>query len=109
MKENFKNQLKIFLLLLGMMATVIFGVLLVVLDIYFLIKILVIISVIILTAYIFIIIKKTNKKLIYIEPETTIEVEKLSTTESKIRCPKCYNFYDGEYCFVCGYKKENKA
>ena len=50
MKENLKNQLKIFLLLLAMMATVIFGVLLVVMDIYWLIKIFVIIVAIITPA-----------------------------------------------------------
>ena len=108
MKENLKNQLKIFLLLLAMMTAVMTGVLLIVIDIFWLIKIFVVIGVIILTAYIFICIKKINKKLVYIEPEQVVEVENNNTGENKKRCPKCYNHYDGQYCFVCGYKKENK-
>ena len=56
--------------------------------------------------------KKLNKKLVYIEKPVksdTEVIEEQSQNEKKIRCPKCYNLYDGEYCFVCGYKNENKA
>ena len=109
MKSNIKNQLLILLLLLTMMTTVFLCVLLMVVDIFWLIKVFVLLAAILLTFYIFVQIKKLNKKLVYIEKPATETTEPLTQTEQKIRCPKCYNFYDGEYCFVCGYKKENKA
>lgn len=110
MKQNIKNQLLILLLLFVMMFTILLATLIVaVVDIHIVVKIAVVVASIVLTFYIFVLIKKINKKLVYIEKENTVEVETLTPTEQKIRCPKCYNYYDGEYCFVCGYKKENKA
>ena len=109
MKNNIKNQLLILLLLLGFIVTILFSVTILVIDIFWLIKVFVVLASILLSFYIFVQIKKTNKKLVYIEKPTTETSEPLTQTEQKIRCPKCYNFYDGEYCFVCGYKKENKA
>ena len=112
MKNNIKNQLLILLLLLAFIATILVAVTLLVIDIFWLVKIFVLLASILLSFYIFVQIKKTNKKLVYIEKpvedknETLVEENK---PEQKIRCPKCYNFYDGEFCFVCGYKKENKA
>ena len=109
MKNNIKNQLLILLLLLGFIVTILVSVTILVIDIFWLIKVFVVLASILLSFYIFVQIKKTNKKLVYIEKPTTETSEPLTQTEQKIRCPKCYNFYDGEYCFVCGYKKENKA
>ena len=107
MKENLKNQLFIFLVLLCMMALVFICTLLVVIDIFWVVKIFVVVATILLTFYLFVTIKKINKKLVYVEREDSVEIKTINITEQKIRCPKCYNFYDGEYCFVCGYKKEN--
>ena len=110
MKENIKNQLLIFLLLVTMMFTVLLATLIVlVTNMHFVVKILVVLAAIVFTFYIFITMKKINKKLVYIEKEEMKEIETLTTNEQKLRCPKCYNFYDGEFCFVCGYKNENKA
>lgn len=106
MKNNIKNQLIILLLLLAFIATILVAVTIVVIDIFWLIKVFVVLASILLSFYIFVQIKKTNKKLVYIEKPTTETSEPLTQTEQKIRCPKCYNFYDGEYCFVCGYKNE---
>jgi hypothetical protein len=38
----------------------------------------------------------------------------IKPVNNKIRCPKCYNPYDGDICFVCGYtnaadKKQNNG
>ena len=110
MKENIKNQLLIFLLLFVMMFTILLATLIVaVVDIHIVVKIAVVVVAIVFTFYLFITMKKLNKKLVYVEAKETEVIETLSTTEQKIRCPKCYNFYDGEFCFVCGYKNENKA
>ena len=110
MKENIKNQLLIFLLLVMMMFAVLLATLIVlVTNMHFVVKIFVVLATIMFTFYIFITMKKLNKKLVYIEKEEMKEIETLTTNEQKLRCPKCYNFYDGEFCFVCGYKKENKA
>lgn len=110
MKENIKNQLLILLLLVTMMFAVLLATLIVlVTNMHFVVKILLVLATIMFTFYIFVTMKKINKKLVYIEPKQEETIETLSTTEQKTRCPKCYNFYDGEFCFVCGYKKENKA
>ena len=111
MKENLKNQLLILLYLFITVTAVFLCVLLMVLDIFWLLKIVVVLATIALTIYLFIVIKKTNKKLVYIEKEVTSEeINTEKTNVKKIRCPKCYNDYDGDTCFVCGYKKnENNA
>ena len=104
MKENLKKQLLILLLLVFMSALVILSVFVVVIDIFWLLKIVVCITTIVLSLYIFNTIKKINKQLVYIEKETVVEPE-IKTVNNKVRCTKCYNLYDGEICFVCGYTK----
>ena len=106
MKENLKKQLLILLLLVFMAALVILSVFVVVIDIFWLLKIVVCIAGVLLSLYIFITIKKINKQLVYIEKETIVDPND-STVNNKVRCPKCYNLYDGEICFVCGYTKNN--
>ena len=107
MKENLKKQLLIFLLLIFMAALVILSVFAVVSDIFWLLKTFVCIASIFLSIYIFITLKKLNGKLVYIEKDVVCEPE-VKTVDNKIRCPKCYNLYDGEFCFVCGYTKNNE-
>ena len=106
MKANLKNQLLILLLLVFMAALVILSVFVVVIDIFWLLKIVVCIAGVLLSLYIFVTIKKLNKQLVYIEKETIVEPN-VSAVNNKVRCPKCYNLYDGEICFVCGYTKVN--
>ena len=106
MKENLKKQLLILLLLVFMAALVILSVFIVVIDIFWLLKIIACIAGILLSLYIFITIKKLNKQLVYSEKETIVE-SNVNTVNNKVRCPKCYNLYDGEICFVCGYTKTN--
>jgi hypothetical protein len=107
MKENFKKQLLIFSLLIFMAILIILSVFVVVIDIFWLLKIFVCIASLLLSIYIFITLKKLNKQLVYIEKETFVEPD-VDTVNNKTRCPKCYNLYDGEICFVCGYTKVNK-
>ena len=112
MKENIKNQLLIFLLLIAMMLTIFTTVLIVSLDVFWLIKLVVVVLAIILTALIFIVMKNLNKKLVYIEKENTTVEEKIVKEPNRIKhiCPKCYKPYDGEECFACGYvKNENNG
>ena len=106
MKENLKKQLLILLLLMFMAALVFLSVFVVVIDVFWLLKIFVCIAGILLSLYIFIAIKKINKQLVYIEKESIVEPN-VSVVNNKVRCPKCYNLYDGEICFVCGYTKVN--
>ena len=94
--KNLKFQLLIFLLLLAMAACVFVGMFIWITDIYLAFKILFTIAAILLTLFIFIGLRKLNMKLVYIEKKQK---------EDKIRCPKCYNDYDGVECLVCGYKK----
>ena len=94
--KNLKYQLLILLLLLAMVVTVFGGMFIWITDIDLIFKIVFTVACILLSIYIFIGLNKMNKKLIYIE-----KVEK----PEKIRCPKCYNEYDGVECLVCGYKK----
>ena len=91
-----------------MAAIIILSVFVVVIDIFWLLKILVCIAAILLSIYIFITIKKLNKQLVYIEKETMCEPD-IKPANNKVRCPKCYNLYDGEICFVCGYTKNNNT
>lgn len=110
MKQNLKNQLLILSLLLAMAITIFICVLIIVIDIFWIVKLFVLLASIVLTMYLFKIIKSINKKLVYIPKDERDIVEEKCQTKStnKIRCPKCYNYYDGEFCFVCGYKKEQK-
>ena len=64
MKENLKKQLLILLLLVFMAALVILSVFIVVIDIFWLLKIVVCIAGVLLSLYIFITIKKLNKQLV---------------------------------------------
>ena len=110
MKENLKNQLLILLLLLTMVVSIFLCVLIVVVDIFWLIKICVVLATISFTIYIFMLIKKVNKRLVYIPKDEEKNIEEKVENESikkRILCPKCYHPYDGEICFVCGYKKNN--
>ena len=112
MKENFKKQLGIFGLLLLMAVIVFIAILLLVLNIHWSIKLLVFITSVVATYYIFIVINKLNKQLVYIEKEVVEAEEKkvVETNKKKILCPKCYHPYDGEICFICGFNRnENKA
>ena len=113
MKENLKKQLLILLLLVFMASLIILSVFLIVIDIFWLLKILVFIVAVLLSVCIFISIKKLNKQLVYIEKEV-IDEPIIKPVNNKIRCPKCYNPYDGDICFVCGYtnaanKKQNNG
>ena len=112
MKENFKKQLAIFGLLLLMAVVVFTAILLLVLKVHWSIKLVVFIASIVVTYYIFIVINKLNKQLVYIKKDV-VEVEEkkvVETNKKKILCPKCYHPYDGEICFVCGFNRnENKA
>jgi predicted membrane protein len=108
MKENLKKQFLILLLLAFMASLIILSVFILVIDIFWLLKILVCITTILLSIYIFITIKKLNKQLVYIEKEIICEKD-VKPINNKIRCPKCYNLYDGEICFVCGYEKNNNT
>lgn len=94
--ENVKNQLTIFLLFLLMVLTVFAGVFSWVLPIDVIFKILLSLVCFALSIFIYIGIRKTNAKLIYVEREVKEDV---------IRCPKCFNEYDGVECLICGYKR----
>ena len=110
MKENLKNQGVIFLLLILMIGVLFTGVYILVIDIFWLIKMFVLLSMIILSILLFVLMKRVNKKLVYIEKKETLEItDTVDTVTNKKRCPKCYNLYDGQICFVCGYEKENNA
>ena len=69
MKQNIKNQLLILLLLIAMMFVVFTGVLVIALSPNWIVNIIVIIAMILLTFFIFVLMKYLNKKLIYIEKE----------------------------------------
>lgn len=109
--QNLKNQLLIFLYLFLMVVSIFFTVYIVVIDIFWLLKICVILVAISFTIYLFMLMKKTNKKLIYIpKEERVVEHNTKEVVTNKILCPKCFNLYDGEMCFVCGYQRnKNKA
>ena len=103
--ENIKKQFAIFGLLLLMVIVVFTSVLILVMDINWIIKVLTIVLCLCVSAFIFVVIKKINKQLIYIEKTIKEETEN-DLTKLKIRCPKCLNLYDNYVCLVCGY--ENK-
>ena len=105
MKKNIKNQVLIFLLLLAMVVLVFICTLLVVINMLCVFKIYVVIMTILSTFYIFTIIKKLNKKLVYEEKENNIQTEMFEVPERKLLCPRCHNFYDGKICFVCGLRR----
>jgi hypothetical protein len=109
--KNLKNQLLIFLYLILMIVAIFFAVYIVVVDIFWLLKICVILATISFTIYLFMLMNKTNKKLVYIPKEETKSEQNVKEVKTnKLLCPKCFNPYDGETCFVCGYNKgENKA
>ena len=109
MKQNIKNQLLILLLLIAMMFVVFTGVLVISLSPNMIVNIIVIIAMILLTFFIFVLMKYLNKKLIYIEKEVKEEKNVTTNTKTKILCPKCHNLYDGEFCFVCGYERKNNG
>jgi uncharacterized membrane protein len=109
MKQNIKNQLLILLLLIAMMFVVFTGVLVISLSPNMIVNIIVIIAMILLTFFIFVLMKYLNKKLIYIEKEVKEEKNVTTNTKTKILCPKCHNPYDGEFCFVCGYERKNNG
>ena len=96
MIKNLKYQILIFLLLIGMVGCVFLATGIWVTNLDLVLKIIFTVASVLLTFCIFIGIRKLNMKLIHIEKK-----EK----EEKIRCPKCYNDYDGVECLVCGYKK----
>ena len=109
MKQNIKNQLLILLLLIAMMFVVFTGVLVISLSPNMIVNVIVIIAMILLTFFIFVLMKYINKKLIYIEKEVTEEKNVTTNTKTKILCPKWHNPYDGEVCFVCGYERKNNG
>lgn len=109
MKQNIKNQLLILLLLIAMMFVVFTGVLVISLSPNMIVNIIVIIAMILLTFFIFVLMKYLNKKLIYIEKEVKEEKNVTTNTKTKTLCPKCHNPYDGEFCFVCGYERKNNG
>lgn len=112
MKENFKKQLLISLLLLLMATVVIFAVFFMTIDIHWSVKVIAPVIVIPFTFYLFVLITKLNKQLVYVEKTKEVECEEVVDKSNKAKhiCPKCFKPYDGDVCFVCGYKKpENKA
>lgn len=109
MKQNIKNQLLILLLLIAMMFVVFTGVLVISLSPNMIVNVIVIIAMILLTFFIFVLMKYINKKLIYIEKEVKEEKNVTTSTKTKILCPKCHNHYDGEFCFICGYERKNNG
>lgn len=109
MKQNIKNQLLILLLLIAMMLIVFTGVLVISLSSNWIVNIIAIIAMILLTFFIFVLMKYLNKKLIYIEKEVKEDIEVTTNAKTKILCPKCHNLYDGEFCFVCGYERKNNG
>ena len=93
MKENLKKQSLIFLLLLLMGIVVIFTVFFLVIDIHWSVKVITPIVSIPTTFYLFMLITKLNKQLVYVEK--TKEAEVVETVDKSNRakhiCPKCYN------------------
>lgn len=112
MKENFKKQFAILCLLLLMAIIVFTSILLLVLNMHWSIKVISSVLCIVSTFFIFVLIKKINKKLVYVEREN-VKVEETKAVEihkKKILCPKCFNQYNGVTCFICGFNRdENKA
>lgn len=109
MKENLKKQLLIFLLL-TLMAALVFGfVLSLVSDIFWVFKVLISVITLGVTFFIFVLMRKLNKSLVYIEKEVIKEPQVEQTKVKKLYCPKCYKPYDGIVCFACGYQKENQT
>ena len=104
---NLKNQILIFLYLVLMILSVFFAVYISVIEVYWLLKILVSLFTLTLTIYLFILMKKTNKKLVYVEKTAEIvEKDTKQVVTNKMLCPKCYHPYDGHICFICGYNTD---
>ena len=111
MRENIKKQSLIFLLLLLMATIVIFAVFFLVIDIHWIVKVITPVIAIPLTFYLFVLITKLNKQLVYVEKIKEVECEEVADKSNRVKhiCPKCFKPYDGDVCFVCGYTKpENK-
>ena len=108
MKDNFKKQLAIFALLILMAFVVFISMYILVIDTYIVLKIFTLIISIVATFTIFVMIKKINKQLVYIAKEDKVIEEKkvVEIQKKKILCPKCYNQYNGNCCFVCGYNTD---
>ena len=109
--KNLKNQILIFLLLIAILTSIIFAVVITYSKAFWVVKVCVDLFVILFTVYLFWLIQKLNKKLIYIpKNQETIKSSVSSNPKQKLLCPKCHHPYDGEICFVCGYdRNENNA
>jgi hypothetical protein len=110
MKPNTKNQLLIFLFLLLMVLFIVGGTVIAVVNIHWGIKVGVILVAIVASIYLFMLISKTNKKLIYTEKEETVKKEEHESNYAyeHIRCPKCHKPFDGNVCFYCGFQTASK-
>lgn len=109
-----KRVMYVLLLFLGMVATVFACVRLCVSDVFWLLKICVVLAGIALSAFLFIMISKINKA--YLESIPQNEKEETAEEETNkeeystkhVLCPKCHKPFDEIYCFHCGYEVKNK-